>query len=205
MTARPRARGVVAAVALAGCVPAAGPPLPGLMSGDTVARTADIAVSDAVAAAGRDFAAERKPFGAMYVTADGRGWGWNTGFSTLAEAERAARVLCEVDGPAPCRRYMTSVPDGTPDGTQLSAGHRALLSEAIERTEPGRYAAIAVSGTGSAGSGWNWETEEAAMDAALAQCDAGDAAERADQPMAVRRAFDAAGLFRCRPLRAFRG
>ena len=177
----------------------------GFFAQGQVAEHSNINLTSKAAEAYRSFRETPKSYGAMYVTPNGRAWGWHRNALSLANAQGIAKTICDIEAKTNCVLYASISPVAPPNANDLPPGTRNSMQEAVDGTDFGNFVAVAHSQSGSFGYGWDFSTRSAARDRAIKECNIAIQKDRADRSKAAAREYDRKGFFDCKIIRTYRG
>lgn len=144
-------------------------------------------------------------YGVMYVTEDGSGFSWRSRRFSLADAKAAAKVDCEAFFQEGCTLYATLSPSTDAFGPVfIPYQNKDLWQEAVRKTRPGKFVAIAASKTGASGFSWNFPTTTQARAKALRTCEQKTRAHRVNEKIhRIVTTKREAGIYNCRLIGIF--
>ena len=174
-------------------------------SGSVAKTHSRIRLSSKASQAYRNFQEGERPYGAMYVSANGTGYGWHRGSFTLEDAKLSAKATCDavVKG-GPCRLYATLEPPASDTGVTVPKHAQDLVKRARRQLGIARMVAIAVHPAGGFGVSWNTSNPGHAKDLAMQSCQKNVAGVTPDKNPKVFEAKQKAGVYTCRVFGVFR-
>lgn len=204
----------LAAVAAMGLLAACDVPAPGGQSvystgsityfaKGAVKKHSNIVLSKRTQEAFRKFRSGASAYGAMYVSPDGKAWGWHRNRMTLQNAQVVAKDVCEGNLNVDCVLYATISLQSPPPPTAFPVKEKKFLEDAKAKTVVGNYMAVATALSGRYGSSWNYTTASEAREGALSGCRRGVEQQKKEISKRLTAVLARGKYFNCRVIGTF--
>ncbi|WP_282060238.1 hypothetical protein [Roseobacter litoralis] len=143
-------------------------------------------------------------FGAMYIGADGTGFGTDAGLLSIEDAKAAAQVNCEEYTGQKCTLYATVVPETSPPAPSFHLDNKFLFDDAFRERRPDEYLAVAKNRLGVASISCCNKNPEEAFNNALEKCRKHARENRRGKSTRSTSAYKKAGLLDCQVVGVYR-